>query len=162
MITPSGGSGYLLNQAALELLHKTEALNTFKKNATSPKEDYHMGTLMSKFEVYTSNTIDSKHGARFLLQRELIANVTGSISDSHPSRPDKLNESFGVWRGDGLDGVSEGAISFHLKQIFTWKNGKRLIAGTWKDQKKAVADMMKISCNSLRYVSCGKCLTTVC
>jgi glycoprotein-N-acetylgalactosamine 3-beta-galactosyltransferase len=143
MITPSGGSGYLLNRAALKLLRQPGTLDTFQENTTSPREDFYMGTLMSKFGVYTSNTFDSEHGARFLLQRELIANITGSILDSHPSRPDKLNESFGVWRGDGLDGVSDGAISFHLKQILTWENGERVVRGRWEDRKEIVGDMMR-------------------
>lgn len=135
-LSPNGGSGYVLNRAAVELLSKPTGLNTFEAEKIEWREDLMMGALFSLFGVYVSNHIDQHHAARFIGNREFdVSGQPGTLDSEHPSNPSKLREVYGVYRKGSIRGVSEEAVSFHLKYV---NHVKRM-----KESKKTVADMMK-------------------
>lgn len=122
---PLGGSGYVLNKAALKFFgeHGLNDHATLKNlyrnddvsylyNVTDSREDIIIGQFFTDRGMYVSNTYDVKNGGR---------RFAGSAQNSFdwdgldPSMPRYLESMFGIKLLKGMDSVSDQQISFHLK-----------------------------------------------
>eukprot|EP00979_Chaetoceros_neogracilis_P014121 scaffold4445_cov262-Chaetoceros_neogracile.AAC.15 len=110
---PSGGPGYTLNRAALDLFG-TVGLATFLPDNYDSREDVFMGSFFNGTKVYLTDTRDQQdNSARYGGSAEKMY-----LSDSKkpgPDSPKMLAKVYGIVRPDGLDNVSHQYIAFHLK-----------------------------------------------
>lgn len=122
---PLGGSGYVLNKAALKffgehgLNHHATLKNLYRNddisylhNVTDSREDIIIGQFFTDRGIYVSNTYDVSNGGR---------RFAGSAQNSFdwngldPSMPKYLESMFGIKLLKGIDSVSDQQISFHMK-----------------------------------------------
>lgn len=108
---PSGGCGYVLNRAALDLLARV-VLEEFLPNATDPREDVFVGSALWEHGVCTADSRDEEGAFRFGGNAEEMYNFNGVAS---PVGPKVMRRRFGVDMFPGMKGVSSKTISFHLK-----------------------------------------------
>jgi hypothetical protein len=107
---PDGGSGYMMNRAALELF--AAGLPNFEPNSTDSREDAYVGGYFcgqGMFLADTQHAID--RGWRFAYGGETSYTYNGRS----PLNPKYLNDKFGYEIPMGGDCVSEEQISFHFK-----------------------------------------------
>ena len=108
--SPAGGSGYVLNRAALDLFGSK--VEDHLANSTDSREDLFMGGLFCTEKVFVSDTQhETKGGWRFADTANNIYYYEG-VS---PISPKFLKHKFGFEIRKGMDSVSHDAISFHLK-----------------------------------------------
>mmetsp|Transcript_11216 Transcript_11216/g.14079 ORF Transcript_11216/g.14079 Transcript_11216/m.14079 type:complete len:515 (+) Transcript_11216:46-1590(+) len=106
---PDGGSGYVMNSAAVELF--AAGLSEYFANITDPREDLFIGGYFCEkgmFLVDTRHAVDG--GWRFSYGAE-----TSYTDESSPLRPERLSNKLGFEIKTGIDVVSEEQISFHFK-----------------------------------------------
>jgi glycoprotein-N-acetylgalactosamine 3-beta-galactosyltransferase len=108
---PDGGSGYMMNRAALELF--AAGLSNFAVNETDSREDMYVGGYFCEqgmFLADTQHAIDK--GWRFSYGAEKSHSYKGGY---RPFSPEDLKKRFGYEIPLGGDCVSEEQISFHFK-----------------------------------------------
>ena len=106
-VLPSGGSGYALNRAALELfvhVDKTKSNTDKRWNQTTSQEDLFVGMTFRDEGVVVMNTQDEAGGWRLF----------GACIVS-PLRLRQLERNFFVKASRGMDAFSAQTVSFHLK-----------------------------------------------
>jgi hypothetical protein len=116
-IYPSGGPGYTLNRAALDLFG-TEGLSKFYVNNTDSREDAYMGGFFQERGIYTTDTRDEKGAWRYMIEGlETMYKFDGVISPIVPLKMKDLYKNLTYY--PSIDGVSSQAVSFHLKDYGT-------------------------------------------
>ncbi len=112
---PDGGSGYMMNRAALEILGTQ--IDHFLHNSTDPREDLFIGGLFVDQGVYLVDTRNANDGG---LRFSYSAEFSWGHGKKYPSplNPKFLKEKYGFEIKEGIDTVSEDQISFHLKDWF--------------------------------------------
>lgn len=108
----AGGSGYILNRAALQLWGERGA-DSFKTQAVDSREDFYMGRFFQKQGVFVSGSQDEEGGFYFGQSGRATYGTTPGHS---PILPHKLRSDFGMTIHSGPDFVSRRQISFHLKR----------------------------------------------
>ena len=108
---PSGGSGYTLNRAALDMF-VVEGLTSFLPNATDSREDVFIGSYFCTKGVFVSDSRDANNGTRYAGSGESSFNFDGKRSVINPKA---LRSKYGIWYNIGIDFASDQQIGFHLK-----------------------------------------------
>lgn len=120
----SGGTGYILNRAALHLFGRyiMDPQELQYTNVTSSMEDVFMAQFFLRHGVSVSVTNDFANGGgrRFAGSADNSFHYTAS-SDS--SKPVMLQKRYGLPLMYGADSISEQQIAFHLKD--DWKRMKK-------------------------------------
>jgi hypothetical protein len=101
----AGGSGYVLNQAALEMWGRRGA-DAFRVHQHDSREDVFMGIF------FAWDTQDDEGGWRFGSSAEATSRFSGRNS---PIAPLRLQSVFNFSNKIGIHHVSKHQISFHLK-----------------------------------------------
>ena len=115
-IYPSGGPGYTLNRAALDLFG-TEGLSKFRVNSTTSQEDVYMGGFFQERGIYTTDTRDEKGAWRYYGGLEAMYKFNGVMSPVAPRKMKRRYKNLTYY--PSIDGVSSQAVSFHLKDYGT-------------------------------------------
>ena len=106
---PDGGSGYVMNRAALEVF--AAGLPDYFENVTDPREDLFTGGYFCEKGLFLADTRHAVDGGwRFSYGAE-----TSYTASTSPLRPELLKQRFGFEIKKGIDVVSEEQISFHFK-----------------------------------------------
>jgi len=108
---PSGGSGYTLNRAALDIFAE-DGLPSFSPNTTDPREDLFIGSYFCSKGVFVSDSRDANNGTRYAGSGENSFNFDGKRS---PISPQFLCRRYGICYNIGIDSASDQQIGFHLK-----------------------------------------------
>jgi len=108
----SGGAGYTLNRAALDLFAKEG--KDFFKDTTDPKEDVYMSKFFEGKGVSTADTRDPEGGWRFL--GSCLDDMTNFNGIRNEIRPRMIRSMYDVNTLVGTDAFSAQTISFHLKR----------------------------------------------
>ncbi len=114
-VWPCGGPGYTMNRAALEVFGKLK-LQSCNADFSDSREDLFMGSCFEQIGIKISHVFDHDSGSRFLenLSRKPGAPVNkGGMNFGTGS--EKIAEKYNLIPKTFLDGISEEAISFHLK-----------------------------------------------
>lgn len=107
----AGGSGYVFNQAALEMWGRLGADN-FRVDVHDSREDIFMAEFFVEHHVYITDTQDDEGGWRFRVSAQATSEFQGRNS---PISPTRLKRMFNFTNKVGIHHVSEHQISFHLK-----------------------------------------------
>ena len=114
-VLPSGGSGYALNRAALELfvhLDKTTSNTDIRWNKTTSQEDFQVGNIFRDQGVIVTNTQDEAGGWR------LFGSCIESMHKFNGLSPLRLRLTervFKVKASRDMDAFSAQIVSLHLK-----------------------------------------------
>ena len=120
----NGGTGYILNRAALNLFGQN-IMNPREEqytNVTSSMEDVFMGQFFLRHGVSVSVTNDFANGGG----RRFAGTADNSFSytpTSDSSKPLMLQKRYGLPMMYGADSISEQQIAFHLKD--DWKRKQK-------------------------------------
>ena len=120
----SGGAGYILNRAALNLFGQSimNPLEEQYTNVTSSMEDVFLGQFFLRHGVSVSVTNDFANGGG----RRFAGTADNSFSytpTSDSSKPLMLQKRYGLPMMYGADSISEQQIAFHLKD--DWKRQQK-------------------------------------
>ncbi len=137
---PSGGSGYVLNRAALELFGSK--INSFMANSTDSREDLYIGGFFCKEGIFISDTHHATNGGWRFSDSATRAYYYEGRS---PISPQQLKRVYGFDILKGMDSVSHDAVSFHLKD-----DEKRI-----KEAGYSIADLM-YRYEAILYDTCNK------
>jgi hypothetical protein len=100
-----------LNRAALDIFIQ-KGYYTFCHNLTDSREDVFMGGFFNTQGIWVSDARDATNASRFNGEAEVMSHFDG---DRSPMVPAVQRSRWGVVYNNGIDYVSEQAVSFHLK-----------------------------------------------
>mmetsp|Transcript_24807 Transcript_24807/g.28672 ORF Transcript_24807/g.28672 Transcript_24807/m.28672 type:complete len:494 (-) Transcript_24807:229-1710(-) len=106
----SGGPGYTLNRAALEVLVE-QGFPTLFQDLEDPREDIYIASTFYRKGIWITDTDDALGQRRYGESAETEWKFKGN----GPHNPEIVSKKFGSKNLHGIDGISEQFISFHLK-----------------------------------------------
>jgi len=109
----SGGPGYTLNRAALEVFATGGFGRSDLRESFNSREDIYTSVTLASEGVFLSHVLDQSKGWRYGESAEFSS--SWHKDKPHICAQKELNSKFGLQAGDYLDSISKETSSFHLK-----------------------------------------------
>jgi len=109
----SGGPGYTLNRAALEVFATGGFGRSDLRESYNSREDIYVSVTLASEGVFLSHVLDQSNGWRFGESAEFTS--SWHKDKPHICAQKEINSKFGLQAGDYLDSISKETSSFHLK-----------------------------------------------
>jgi len=107
---PSGGPGYTLNLAALDIFVE-QGIPSFLPDSHDSREDVFLGSWFCSAGVYVTHSTDENNGQRYWSSAEFSSKYNGNS----PVQPKRLKQLFNISIPLGGNSASSQQIGFHLK-----------------------------------------------